>query len=168
MQYPGQLNSTPQQQSGWRALPMPAYQQQDQIYPSGSPYVMGCQLRRQQPCSKCLLYLSPTCHRGTPYSACKSIRHMPSLSCLCKAFSLLLLTCISYIFIIQQTTHIPTEPFLLTSLQTEAQLTADGACQDQPGNSQAHGKHRSPEGTHTSVNRKQNLVLQFNAVKAKA
>lgn len=64
------------------------------------------------------------------------------------------------IFNIQQTAHIPTDPLGSDQLWEEKpseQLAVTARAWDQPGNSWAHGKHRSPEVTHTSPNRKQNL-----------
>lgn len=63
------------------------------------------------------------------------------------------------IFNIQQTAHVPTDPLGSDQLWEEKpseQLAVTARAWDQPGNSRAHGKHRSPEVTRTLPNRKQN------------
>lgn len=113
-------------------------------------------------------------HREAAFSTWEFIRHLPGLSCLLlKAFSLLLLhTRFLHFHYTADCAYTYITICFLPAFQWEAQLTADSDHQNlrrQPArNSQAHGKHRSPDVMHTSVNRKPNLFSQFNAVKGKA
>lgn len=97
------------------------------------------------------------------------IRHLPCPSCLLKAPPYSFSTCISSIFIIQQTAHYLQSHSPLSTPQPEGSwehLRTPRTWESQPRNSQEHGT-QPPEVMHTLVNTKQNLFSQFSAMKAK-